>query len=137
MDSDPPTEKDTILDDLFMDLKKNEDKIVVPTDKTNGHQLVAMGDYIKWINDHMQKAAKPIRRVEIIKLHQDAMEFAMTLKELLNEDELGYLLENLNSRAIPESQLLIKDHKKMKNGHYPTQLVIPATNFAATFSKIS
>eukprot|EP00957_Ditylum_brightwellii_P154230 11737092-Ditylum_brightwellii.AAC.1 len=46
-------------------------------------------------------------------------------------------MENLNSRAIPEPQLLIKDHKKLqKDGHHPTRLVIPATNFAATFSKI-
>eukprot|EP00957_Ditylum_brightwellii_P168269 12810057-Ditylum_brightwellii.AAC.1 len=73
---------------------------------------------------------------DIVKLHQDAMDFALTLKELLNEDELGYLLENLNSRAIPELQLLIKDHKKKKDGHYLTKLVFPATNFAATFSKI-
>eukprot|EP00957_Ditylum_brightwellii_P211888 15366717-Ditylum_brightwellii.AAC.1 len=82
MDSDLPTEKDTVLEDFFMDLKKNEDKIVVLRDRTNGHQLVAMEDYIKWINDHIQKAARPIRRVEIVKLHHNAMEFAMTLKEL-------------------------------------------------------
>ena len=93
MDSDLPTEKDTISEEFFMDLKKNESKIVVPTDKTNGHQLVEIKDYIKWINDHMQEAAIPIRRADIVKLHQDAMDFAMTLKELLNEDELGYLSE--------------------------------------------
>eukprot|EP00957_Ditylum_brightwellii_P076572 5819599-Ditylum_brightwellii.AAC.1 len=119
-----------------MDLKKNESKIVVPTDKTNGHRLVAIEHYIKWANGHMQEAAIPIRRTDIVKLHHDAMDFALALKELLNGDELGYSLENLNSRAIPEPQLLIKDHKKKKNGHYPTRLVIPATNFAATFSQI-
>eukprot|EP00957_Ditylum_brightwellii_P131191 10006218-Ditylum_brightwellii.AAC.1 len=118
-----------------MDLKKNENKIVVPTDKTNGYQLVAIEDYIKWVNSHMKEAAIPIKRADIVKLHQDATDFAMTLKELLNEDELGYLFENLNSRAILEPQLLIKGHKKKKDGHYPTRLVIPATNFAATFFK--
>eukprot|EP00957_Ditylum_brightwellii_P140423 10699254-Ditylum_brightwellii.AAC.1 len=84
----------------------------------------------------MKKEAIPIKRAEIVKLHQDASTFDLTLKELLNDDEFGYLMENLNVRAIPEPQLLIKDHKKKKNGHYPTRLVIPATNFAATFSKI-
>eukprot|EP00957_Ditylum_brightwellii_P037332 2825488-Ditylum_brightwellii.AAC.1 len=84
----------------------------------------------------MAKAAMPIKRAEIVKLHQDATTFALTLKEILNDDEFGYLMENINSRAIPEPQLLIKDHKKKKDGQYPTRLVIPATNFAATFSKI-
>eukprot|EP00957_Ditylum_brightwellii_P092278 7025784-Ditylum_brightwellii.AAC.1 len=64
------------------------------------------------------------------------MTFALTLKELLNDAELGYLMENLNGRAIPEPHLPMKDHKKKKNGQYPMRLVIPATNFAATFSKI-
>eukprot|EP00957_Ditylum_brightwellii_P191720 14594834-Ditylum_brightwellii.AAC.1 len=46
-------------------------------------------------------------------------------------------MENLNSREIPEPQLLIKDHKKVqKDGHYPMRPVIPATNFVATFLKI-
>eukprot|EP00957_Ditylum_brightwellii_P183404 13970666-Ditylum_brightwellii.AAC.1 len=45
-------------------------------------------------------------------------------------------MENLGIKAIPEPHLLIKDHKKKKNGHHPTRLVIPMTKFAATFSKI-
>eukprot|EP00957_Ditylum_brightwellii_P001015 80785-Ditylum_brightwellii.AAC.1 len=65
MDSDLPTEKDTILEDFFVDLKKKETKIVVPTEKTNGHQIVAMEDYIEWFNGHMQEAAIPIRRTDI------------------------------------------------------------------------
>mmetsp|Transcript_14767 Transcript_14767/g.21694 ORF Transcript_14767/g.21694 Transcript_14767/m.21694 type:complete len:149 (+) Transcript_14767:727-1173(+) len=32
--------------------------------------------------------------------------------------------------------LLIKDHKEKINNEFPTRLVIPATNFAATFSKL-
>eukprot|EP00957_Ditylum_brightwellii_P044476 3374085-Ditylum_brightwellii.AAC.1 len=84
----------------------------------------------------MKKAAIPIKWAEIVNLHQDASSFALTLKELLNNDEFGHLMENLNGRAIPEPQLLIKDHKKKKNGYYLMRLVIPATNFAATFSKI-
>eukprot|EP00957_Ditylum_brightwellii_P099074 7545994-Ditylum_brightwellii.AAC.1 len=46
-------------------------------------------------------------------------------------------MENLNSRAIPEPQLLIKDHKKVeKDGTYPACLVILAANFATTLWKI-
>eukprot|EP00957_Ditylum_brightwellii_P081529 6202390-Ditylum_brightwellii.AAC.1 len=65
MESDLPTEKDTMLNDFFTNLKKHENEIVVPTDKTNGHRLIAMEDYIQWVNGHMKEAAIPIRRAEI------------------------------------------------------------------------
>ena len=41
------------------------------------------------------------------------------------------------TRAILSPKLLIKYHKTInKNREFPTRLVIPATNFTATFSKI-
>eukprot|EP00957_Ditylum_brightwellii_P133567 10183740-Ditylum_brightwellii.AAC.1 len=61
MEGDLPTEKDTILNKFFTNLKKNEDEIVVPTDKTNGHCLIAIENYIKWVNGHMKEAAIPIK----------------------------------------------------------------------------
>eukprot|EP00957_Ditylum_brightwellii_P165880 12629141-Ditylum_brightwellii.AAC.1 len=46
-------------------------------------------------------------------------------------------MERLDSKAIPQSQLLIKDHKKPKQDRsFPTRLVIPATNLTLEFSKI-
>eukprot|EP00957_Ditylum_brightwellii_P191087 14549652-Ditylum_brightwellii.AAC.1 len=84
----------------------------------------------------MKEATIPIHCSEVIKIHQDAMTFPISLKENLKSDKIGYLMENLGSKAIPESQLLLKDHKKKKNSNYPTRLMIPPTNFAATFSKI-
>ena len=42
----------------------------------------------------------------------------------------------LDFKAIPTPKLLIKDHKKRTNDGYPTRLIIPATNFTATFSKL-
>eukprot|EP00957_Ditylum_brightwellii_P147682 11246364-Ditylum_brightwellii.AAC.1 len=122
MEEEPPTEQDTILGDFFMDLKKNDTGIVVPRDKTNWHRLVAIEDYIQWVKGHMKEAARLIKKADIIQLHQCAMIFDLSLKELLNEDELGYLLKKLNSRAILEPQLLIKGHKEMKHGHYPIRL---------------
>ena len=45
--------------------------------------------------------------------------------------------QSLATRAIHSPKLLIKDHKKInKKGELPTRLVIPATKFTATFSKI-
>eukprot|EP00957_Ditylum_brightwellii_P169137 12873952-Ditylum_brightwellii.AAC.1 len=50
---------------------------------------------------------------------------------------MAFLNEGIASKAIPQPQPLVKDHKKREeNGDFPTCLVIPATNFTATFSKI-
>eukprot|EP00957_Ditylum_brightwellii_P117498 8961341-Ditylum_brightwellii.AAC.1 len=50
---------------------------------------------------------------------------------------MGFLREGIASKAIPQPQLLIKDHKEPEaNSEYPTHLVIPVTNFTATFSKV-
>eukprot|EP00957_Ditylum_brightwellii_P162648 12385348-Ditylum_brightwellii.AAC.1 len=125
------------LENFFAELKKREQEIVVPTDKTNGHKLVARTDYINWVKKHMRDAAILIKQQEIVQLYHEALNFANSLKEFMNNDEFGYLMENLNNRVIPGPQLLIKDHKKLqKDGHHPTRLVIPATIVAATFSKI-
>ena len=46
--------------------------------------------------------------------------------------------QSLATRAIPSPKRFIKDHTTInKKGGFPTRLVIPATNFTATFSKIS
>ena len=45
--------------------------------------------------------------------------------------------QSLETQSIPYTKLLIKDHKTInEKGDFPTRLVIPATNFTATFSKI-
>ena len=55
----------------------------------------------------------------------------------LSKNEVGHINESLKTKAIPTPKLLIKDHKKMSiMGKFPTRLVIPATNFSATFAKI-
>eukprot|EP00957_Ditylum_brightwellii_P177403 13512734-Ditylum_brightwellii.AAC.1 len=77
-----------------------------------------------------------IHHKDIVKLHGNALSFTEELKPLLNTKEFNFLIEGINSREIPEPQLLIKDHKKMKNGAYLTRLIIPSSNFAATFSKL-
>ena len=48
-----------------------------------------------------------------------------------------FVRQSLAARAIPSPKPLIKDYKKInEKGELPTRLVIPVTNFTATFSKI-
>ena len=54
----------------------------------------------------------------------------------VSKSEVGHIHKSLKMKPIPTPKLLIKDHKnpnpKIK---FPTGLVIPATNFSATFVK--
>ena len=53
------------------------------------------------------------------------------------KNEVGHINESLKTKSIPTSKLLIKYHKKPNtNGEFLTRLVIPATNFTATFTKV-
>ena len=53
------------------------------------------------------------------------------------KNELGHINELLKTKAVPTPKLLIKYHKRLKSmGEFPTRLVIPATNFSATFAKL-
>ena len=51
--------------------------------------------------------------------------------------EEQFVRQSLATRAKLFPKLLIKYHNKInKKGEFPTKLVIPATNFTATFSNI-
>ena len=55
----------------------------------------------------------------------------------LSVKEEEFVRQFLATRMIPSPKLLIKDYKAInENGEFPTRLVIPATNFTVTFSKI-
>ena len=55
----------------------------------------------------------------------------------LSVKEEEFARQLLATRAIPYPKPLIKDHKTIsEKREFPTRLVIPATNFTATFSNI-
>ena len=55
----------------------------------------------------------------------------------LSVKEEKFVRKSLATRAIPFPKLLKTDHKKInERGKLPTRLVILATNFTATLSKI-
>eukprot|EP00957_Ditylum_brightwellii_P145099 11051347-Ditylum_brightwellii.AAC.1 len=53
----PKLEKDKNFNDLFVKLQK-ETKVVEPTDKTNNFTTVVTEDYIKWVEEHLEKWPK-------------------------------------------------------------------------------
>ena len=54
----------------------------------------------------------------------------------LPKSEVVKINKALKTKPIPKLKFLITDNKKPnKNGEFPTRLVIPATQFTATFRK--
>ena len=83
------------------------------------------------------KAANLAIRPKVMTLFEDTSLLLETVKIELSVKEEEFVSQLLVTRAIPSPKLLIKDHKKITDkGGFPTILVIPMTNFTATFSNI-
>ena len=54
------------------ELGKEEDWILVPTDKTNRWLLVQTEEYIKWMHQHLDKTCTMIRVDRLTKAYDDA-----------------------------------------------------------------
>eukprot|EP00957_Ditylum_brightwellii_P016263 1223260-Ditylum_brightwellii.AAC.1 len=99
--------------------------------------MVEVEKFNRWVVAHLDKNAECILRKKVMEIHQEATKFVERLAGCLSCGENGLLQESLEAKAIPQPQLLVKDHKdKGEQGDFPTRLVIPAANFTATFSKI-
>ena len=93
--------------------------------------------YKRWVSAHLQKAADLALRPKVMELYENANLLLENVKLDLSVKEEDFVRQSLATRAILSPKLLIKYHKAInKNGEFPTRLVIPATNFTATFSKI-
>ena len=106
-------------------------------DKTNAKRVIKIEDYKRWVSTHLQKAADLALRPKVMALNENANLLVEIVKLDLSVKEEKFVRQSLATRAIPYTKLLIKDHKTIKkNGEFPTRLVIPATNFTVTLSKI-
>eukprot|EP00957_Ditylum_brightwellii_P171524 13058022-Ditylum_brightwellii.AAC.1 len=83
-EGEPTTVKDAELNSFFEKSNEASDVIVVPTNKTNAHLLVNICDYNQWVENHLHEAAINIRRVDIVQLHQETMNYIESLKAILN-----------------------------------------------------
>ena len=93
--------------------------------------------YKNLVKEHLKQSAREIERGRVSEICEDANVLVDAIGFKISKNELGHINESLKTKAIPTPKLLIKDHKKMSNmGKFPTRLVILASNFSATFSKI-
>eukprot|EP00957_Ditylum_brightwellii_P148789 11327651-Ditylum_brightwellii.AAC.1 len=130
------SKKDKEFDEVFNQLQKDT-KVVIPTDNDDNFVTIESKDYIKWVENQLASTAKGVKRSYIMGLHKDAMKFLEIIEFFFSDKEKEYIEETLFLEAIPQLQLLVKDHKKPdENGDFLTRMVIPATKFTASFSKL-
>ena len=112
--------------------------VAIPTDKTNSTRVVPTVGYIPWVTEHLDDQAIVSSRKRISWIYHKCLNLLESLDGWISRNEYRFLEEIIDSKAIPTPQLLIKDHKKPKdNGEFPTQLVVPATNFTQGFPKLA
>eukprot|EP00957_Ditylum_brightwellii_P014432 1086561-Ditylum_brightwellii.AAC.1 len=84
---------------------------MVPTDKTNSYTVMSTQKYIEWVVKHLADAAEQVPRTEVVKIHKEAVEFANFIRDFISTDEFNFAQESLTPKAIPQPQLLVKNHK--------------------------
>ena len=129
--------KSSQIKHLQQQLRKNTSTVVIPTDKTNSFRVVPITDYTKWVLGHLQQYAREVPRSKLTEISEKAKDMLDEKIELLSKKEVAFLRQSIDSKAIPSPKLLIKDHKKENEfGHFPTRLVVPASNFTSAFPKL-
>eukprot|EP00957_Ditylum_brightwellii_P089560 6821036-Ditylum_brightwellii.AAC.1 len=62
--------------------------------------------YIKWVLKHLADAAEQVPRTDVVKIYEEAVEFADSIRDFISTDEFNFIQESLMSKAIPQLQLL-------------------------------
>ena len=105
-------------------------------DKTNAYEVVEKRDYMRWVREHLEKNARKVSRNLLSNIFNEALALALANRSTFSRAEFNYVIGILESRSIPTPRLLVKNHKPLHNGEYPTRLVVPATNFTAGFANL-
>ena len=85
--------------------------------------------YIWEVSKNLNKGAIPLNKSKIVEIFDEAKLLLARLRKIISKKEYAYILETIETGAIPTPKLLIKDHKKYnKEGNFPTRLAVIATN---------
>ena len=116
---------------------EESDIVIVPTDKTNRFRSMKKEEYKTMVKENLKKSSREIEKGRVVEICEDSKVLVDAIGFKISKKEVGHINESLKIKAIPTPKLLIKDHNKLTSmGEFPTRLVIPATNFSATFAKI-
>ena len=115
------------INQLFNHLKKGEDLVVVPTDKTNSNVLISASFYSNRTRKHLIEEGIKTTKDTLMEVKEESFTKLEAFRDLLSESEYNYVKSTINNCNVPTVKLLIKDHKKQdEHGEYPSRLVVPA-----------
>ena len=124
------------LCEIVKELKANN-KVLIPTDKTNGYALMTVEEYASEMEQALLKTSRPIDAKNVKKYQHEALNLLEETRLSLSAKEYQGVLQQLKSCKVPTPRLLVKDHKQRKeSGTYPCRLVVPADSFISGFTKI-
>jgi hypothetical protein len=95
-------------------------------------------DDIADVRTHVEAQAQPVNPKDLQQLQKEGLDLLAAHEALLSKKEHVFVLNCLNSHAVPNPHRLIKDHKEIDSraGRHPTRLVVTASNFASAFPKL-
>jgi len=79
---------------------RDKDVVVVPTDKTNSFQVVHTQQYVKWMENQLDKVATRTTKKKLGEVSDDALWLLVNNKDDLSANEFNYILEMINSHAL-------------------------------------
>ena len=89
------------------------------------------------VKKHLKQSAREIERAKATGIFEYAKVLVGARGFKMSYNEVGYINKSLKTKSVPTPKLLITDHKTFTSkGDFPTRLVIPATDFSATFAKV-
>ena len=82
----------------------------------------------------LTKSGLDISNDKLTEVNLRAEELLEELSTVLLEKLSQFIMQSLNSKAIPSPKLLTKDHEDSdESGSFPTRLVVPASNLHQLF----
>ena len=118
-------------------MRKERDYVFAPTDKTGKWSPMLTTVYEDKLLNHIANGCVEIDKGKLELVHTEAHDILKKCRGLMSAGEAKYIERWIDSRQLPTSRLLIKDHKKCgADGEFPTRLLIPATNFTQCYAKM-
>ena len=84
---------------------RNNNSIVVPTDKTGCFRTMDVEEYVRQMTNHLLVNGKEVSRAKVVAAHSQAEAFILSKEALLSTGEMSYLTQTVASKAIPTPKL--------------------------------
>ena len=134
-----PSTTSVHVKDVLRDLKKSE-LVVVPTDKTNSFRTMDVERYKMEVIKHLSKSAIVIERAKLTKIYDNCSDKLNELQEASFGEGTHFSRREDQVKSDPTAQDPHQGPQEARPGwefsHKQDWLVVPATNFTASFPKL-